>query len=185
MSVRVLALVGSLRAASYNRQIAELATHVAPEGVEVSIFEGLGDVPFYNEDIDVPGALPEAARRLREASEAAAAFLVVSPEYNGTIPAVVKNTIDWLSRPYGSGAISGKPVAVIGGSVSQFGAKWAHDDIRRSVGIAGGAVVEDVELSVGHFGTRFAETKVKDDAELTNQVSAVLAKLAAATAPSA
>jgi NAD(P)H-dependent FMN reductase len=179
MSVRVLALVGSLRAASYNRQIAELAVHVAPEGVEVTVFEGLGEVPFYNEDIDVPGSVPEAARRLREASEAAGAFLVVSPEYNGTIPAVLKNAIDWLSRPYGSGAISGRPIAVIGGSVSQFGAKWAHDDIRRSIGIAGGAVVEDVELSVGHFGTRFAETKVKDDAELGAQVSGILTKLVA------
>lgn len=177
MSVRVLALVGSLRAASFNRQIAELATQVAPEDIDVSVFEGLGDVPFYNEDIDVAGSVPAAAARLREAAGAAEGFLFVSPEYNGTIPAVLKNAIDWLSRPYGSGALSGKPFAVVGTSFGQFGGKWAHDEIRKSAGIAGGVVVEDVEFSVGGAGNRFAETKVADDAEVAAKLTEILTRL--------
>lgn len=153
---KVLTLVGSLRAASVNRQIAELATEVAPDGVAVTIFEGLGDLPFYNEEIDevmnadAPPLAPVVA--LRAAAADADAALVVTPEYNGSYPAVVKNAIDWLSRPFGDGALKGKPLAVIGGAHGQYGGVWAHDDTRKSFGIAGARVVEDIKLSVP-FGT--------------------------------
>src|SRR6185312_10198000 len=126
----VLALIGSLRAASINRQIAELATEVAGDGVTVTIFEGLGDLPFYNEEIDdvmnpdAPVLAPVAA--LRAAAADADATLVVTPEYNGSYPAVVKNAIDWLSRPFGDGALKGNPLAVIGGSFGRYGGVWAH-----------------------------------------------------------
>ena len=149
---KVLALVGSLRTASINRQIAELATEVAPDGVTVTVFEGLGDLPFYNEEIDdamnpeAPPLAPVAA--LRAAAAEADAALVVTPEYNGSYPAVVKNAIDWLSRPFGDGALKGKPLAVIGGSFGQYGGVWAHDDTRKSFGIAGARVVEDIKVSV-------------------------------------
>lgn len=79
MSVRILALVGSLRAGSHNRQLAEAAAKLAPEGAEVVLYEGLADVPFYNEDIDVEGQVPAAAAELRAAAQAADAFLVFSP----------------------------------------------------------------------------------------------------------
>ena len=117
--IKVLALVGSLRAASINRQIAELATEAAPDGVAVTIFEGLGDLPFYNEDIDEDERRRAAAAvtALRAAAAEADAALVVTPEYNGSYPAVIKNAIDWLSRPFGDGALKGKPLAVIGGIV--------------------------------------------------------------------
>ena len=147
---KVLALVGSLRAASINRQIAELATEAAPEGVAVTVFEGLGDLPFYNEEIDdvmntdAPALAAVAA--LRAAAAEADAALVVTPEYNGSYPAVVKNAIDWLSRPFGDGALKGKPLAVIGGSFGQYGGVWAHDDTRKSFGIAGARVVEDDQV---------------------------------------
>src|ERR1051325_7356242 len=111
MSVRILALVGSLRAGSHNRQLAEAAVKLAPEGAEVELFEGLAEIPYYNEDIDVEGNVPAVAAKLREAAQNADAFLVFTPEYNGTIPAVLKNAIDWLSRPFGAGAFGGKPVA--------------------------------------------------------------------------
>jgi NAD(P)H-dependent FMN reductase len=149
---KVLALIGSLRAASINRQIAELAAELALEGVAVTIFEGLGDLPFYNEEIDdamnpdVPALAPVAA--LRTAAADADAALVITPEYNGSYPAVIKNAIDWLSRPFGDGALKGKPLAVIGGSFGQYGGVWAHDDTRKSFGIAGARVVEAIKLSV-------------------------------------
>ncbi|MGW1952847.1 NAD(P)H-dependent oxidoreductase [Streptomyces sp. NPDC001920] len=177
MSVRILALVGSLRAGSHNRQLAEAAVKLAPEGAEVVLFEGLADIPFYNEDIDVEGSVPAAAAKLREAALAADGFLMFSPEYNGTIPAVLKNAIDWLSRPYGAGAFGGKPVAVVGTAFGQYGGVWAQDETRKSVGIAGGKVLEDVKLSIPGSLTRFAETHPVDDAEVAAQLTEVIARV--------
>src|SRR5271170_4913618 len=145
--IKVLALVGSLRAASINRQIAELAAGVAPDGVTVTIFDKLGELPFYNEDIDNNAHVPAAVTALRAAAADADAALVVTPEYNGSVPAVVKNAVDWLSRPFGSGALKGKPLAVVGGALGQYGGVWAHDDARKSFGIAGARVVEALKLS--------------------------------------
>lgn len=142
----VLVLVGSLRADSLNRKLAQKIADLAPEGVDVTIAEGLADVPFYNEDIDGDNA-PTAATTLREQVAAADAVLAVTPEYNATIPAVLNNAIDWLSRPYGAGAIVGKPFAVIGTTPTPYGGKWAHEHARLSAKIAGAQVVEDIDLS--------------------------------------
>ncbi|MGW1720778.1 NAD(P)H-dependent oxidoreductase, partial [Streptomyces sp. NPDC002156] len=169
MSVRILALVGSLRAGSHNRQLAEAAVKLAPEGAEVVLYEGLADIPFYNEDIDVEGSVPAAAAALREAAGTADALLLFSPEYNGTIPAVLKNAIDWLSRPYGAGALADKPVAVVGTAFGQFGGVWAQDETRKAVGIAGAKVLEDVKLSIPGSVVRFAETHPADDAEVAGR----------------
>lgn len=177
MSVRILALVGSLRAGSHNRQLAEAAVKHAPEGVEIELYEGLADVPFYNEDIDNEAALPATAAQLREAAGQADGFLLFSPEYNGTIPAVLKNAIDWLSRPYGAGAFTGKPVAVVGTAFGQFGGVWAQDETRKAVGIAGATVLEEAKLSIPGSVVRFAETHPADDAEVVTGLTEVLAQL--------
>ncbi|WP_055491419.1 NAD(P)H-dependent oxidoreductase [Streptomyces sp. TP-A0356] len=181
MSVRILALVGSLRAGSHNRQLAEAAAKHAPEGVEVVLHEGLGLIPFYNEDIDVEGSTPEAATALRTAAAQADALLLFSPEYNGTIPAVLKNAIDWLSRPYGAGALSGKPVAVVGTAFGQYGGVWAQDETRKAAGIAGAAVVEEAKLSIPGSMTRFAETHPADDSEVAEALTKVVEQLSQAT----
>ncbi len=101
----VLALVGSLRADSTNRKLAEAIQLNAPEELDVVIHESLGNIPFYNEDIDVEGQVPAAAAALRAAANEADALLLVTPEHNGTMPASLKNAIDWLSRPFGAGAL--------------------------------------------------------------------------------
>ncbi len=108
----------------------------APDGVTVTVFDGLGDLPFYNEDIDNDD-VPASVVALREAAADADAALVVTPEYNGSIPGVLKNAIDWLSRPFGDGALKGKPAAVVGGSFGQYGGVWAHDETRKSFGDRG------------------------------------------------
>ncbi|OBI65274.1 FMN reductase [Mycolicibacterium fortuitum] len=144
---KVLVLVGSLRAASVNRQIAELAVEQAPDGVTLEIFDRLGELPFYNEDIDTAD-VAEPVVALRAAAAGADAALVVTPEYNGSIPGVLKNAIDWLSRPFGNGALKDKPLAVVGAALGQYGGVWAHDETRKSFGIAGPRVVEDLKLSV-------------------------------------
>jgi NAD(P)H-dependent FMN reductase len=175
--IKVLALVGSLRAGSINRQIAELAAEVAPGGVVVRIFDKLGELPFYNEDVDNEADLSEAVAALREAAAEADAALVVTPEYNGSIPAVIKNAIDWLSRPFGDGALKGKPLAVIGGSFGRYGGVWAHDETRKSFGIAGPRVVESIKLSVP-FGSLKGQPP-RDNAELVAGVRDAVGKLIA------
>ena len=143
---RVALLLGSLRADSVNRKIAELLRDQAPAGVEVSIVEGLDQLPFYNEELD--GAeVPAAVAAVRQTIADADRILAVTPEYNGTMPAVLNNAIDWLSRPYGAGAIKSKPFGVLGAAPTPYGAKWSHADTARSAGIAGALVVEDVTVS--------------------------------------
>ncbi len=177
----VLVLVGSLRADSVNKQIAQTASELAPEGSSVVVYDGLADIPFYNEDIDVDGQVPAAALDLRAAAEKATAFLLVTPEYNGTIPAVLKNAIDWLSRPYGAGAVQSKPVAVISASPSGNGAKWAHDDARKAVGIAGGKVLEDVTLTIGGTIDKFGSAHPRENTEVSAEIAGVIAELVKAS----
>ena len=177
----VLVLVGSLRAASTNRQIAETAVQLAPEGVELVIHEGLGDLPFYNEDVDVEGALPQSVVDLRAAITASDAVLVVTPEHNGTVPAVLKNAIDWASRPYGASALTGKPLAAIGSAFGQHGGVWAQDDARKAFGIAGAHVLSEITLAIPGSVVRFADVHPKDDAEVVEKLAVVLGGLVAAT----
>ena len=143
---RTLVLVGSLRADSYNRRLAHAVREQAPVGSSVEVATGLDRLPFYNEDLDnefVPAEVAEF-RALVAASDR---VLVFTPEYNGTMPAVLNNAIDWLSRPFGAGALRGKPLAVVGTSVGAHGGQWAHQDVQRSAKVAGAQVVEDIVLN--------------------------------------
>jgi NAD(P)H-dependent FMN reductase len=179
MSTRILALVGSLRADSYNRQLAEAAVKHAPDGIDVEIFEGLAEVPFYNEDLDRPqDVVVGAAQALRDAVARADALLMVTPEYNGSIPAVLKNAIDWTSRPFANGAILHKPVAVVGTSGGQYGGAWALEQTRKTARIAGAQVLDDVALAIPHAGERFATTHPADDDDVVTAILEILAKLA-------
>lgn len=177
----VLVLVGSLRAASINRQLAELAVESAPEGVTLQVFDRLGELPFYNEDIDnsdhdSDDAL-EPVRALREAAAVAGAALVVTPEYNGSIPGVLKNAIDWLSRPWGNSALKDKPFAVIGTALGQYGGAWAQDETRKSFGIAGPREVEDLKLAIP---SKSLDGKhPREHAEVAASVREVVGKLVA------
>jgi NAD(P)H-dependent FMN reductase len=143
----IAVLVGSLRTGSVNRKLAEILAEQAPAGVTVDIVDGLGQIPFYNEDIDNPTDVPAAAAALRERVGSADRVLAVTPEYNGTMPAVLNNAIDWLSRPYGANALRGKPFAAVGATPTRFGGKWSHEDARRSATVAGAQVVADIVIS--------------------------------------
>ena len=173
---KVLVLVGSLRAASINRQLAELAIESAPAGVTLELFDRLGELPFYNEDIDTNG-VAEPVAALREAAGHADAALIVTPEYNGSIPGVLKNAIDWLSRPYGNGALQGKPVAVVGTALGRYGGVWAHDETRKSFGIAGPRVVEDLDLSIP--STSLDGKHPRENAEVAERLRDIVGKLVA------
>jgi NAD(P)H-dependent FMN reductase len=177
--IKVLVLLGSLRAASVNRQLAELAVESAPDGVSLQLFDRLGELPFYNEDIDNQDVV-EPVTALRAAAADADAALVVTPEYNGSIPGVLKNAIDWLSRPYGDGALNDKPVAVVGAALGQYGGVWAHDETRKSFGIAGTRVIEDLKLSVQV--TTFDGKHPRENADVAGDLRDVVGKLAAEVA---
>jgi NAD(P)H-dependent FMN reductase len=167
----IVVLVGSLRSDSLNRRLAEKLVSDAPAGLHLQIVEGLADLPFYNEDLDAD-AVPQPAQRLRDCVADADRVLVVTPEYNGTMPAVLKNAIDWLSRPYGVGALVGKRLAVLGTTPTPYGGKWAHADVRRSATVAGAVVVEDATLSQSSVGV-----DVLADAEINGRVLAALQTL--------
>jgi chromate reductase len=176
--MRVLAISGSLRSGSYNTALLREAARVAPDGVELELYEGLDRLPYYNEDHD-NDAQPTEAYRLRSAIRDADAVLFATPEYNGTVPGHLKQVVDWGSRPRGDrAALWGKPVAVIGASGGQYGAMWAQDHLRRSLGIAGARVL-DVELPVAKVAERFADDGRLVDTELEAQLADVLSVLAA------
>ena len=137
--MRLLTISGSLREGSYNTALARAAADFAPEGVEVELFDGLGELPLF--DADLEGDEIPAVRHLRESIDDADAVLVFTPEYNGSIPGVLKNAVDWASRPRGEAALRNKTVAVAGASTGQYGALWAQQDLRRVLGIAGARVV--------------------------------------------
>lgn len=137
--MNVLLLVGSLRRNSTNRLLAEAAVRTLPPGTQATISDLPAALPFYDEDLDVPGAAPAAAEEFRAQVAAADALIVVTPEYNGTMSAVIKNALDWASRPRGEAQIAGKPVLVLAASGAPRDAVWAREAAVRTLTVAGAA----------------------------------------------
>jgi chromate reductase, NAD(P)H dehydrogenase (quinone) len=152
--VRILGISGSLRRGSHNTGLLRAAADSVPPGVELEVFEGIRDLPPYDADLDNELAHPEVAR-LRQAISLADGVLIATPEYNGSIPGVLKNALDWASRPFPENSLRGKPVAVIGASTGLFGAVWAQAETRKVLGVAGADVI-DRELPVGQAEAAFA-----------------------------
>lgn len=177
--MRILAISGSLRAGSHNTALARAAVDLAPNGIEVDLFEGLADLPMF--DADLEGSEGEAVRHLRESIEEADAVLFVTPEYNGSIPGVLKNAVDWASRPRGDAALRSKTVAVAGASTGQYGAIWAQQDLRRVLGVAGARVIGQ-ELPVGRAQGVFDPMGVPSPL-VAERLRAHIAELVHAAAP--
>ncbi len=153
--LRILGLSGSLRRGSHNTSLLRAAAKLLPPGVELEVYEDLGDLPPYDPGRDIqPAEL--AVARLRRAIADADGVLIATPEYNGSIPGVLKNALDWASRPFPDNVLRGKPVAVMGASTGLFGAVWAQAETRKVLGIIG-ADVTDHELPVGQAETAFGD----------------------------
>jgi chromate reductase, NAD(P)H dehydrogenase (quinone) len=153
--VRVLGISGSLRRDSHNAKLLRAAGELAQDhGAEFVLFDGLKPIPPYDEEDNV-GDGPTAVARLRDAIAEADAVLFATPEYNSSIPGVLKNAVDWVSRPMDTNPLRNKPVAVIGASTGMFGAVWAQAELRKVLA-ATGARVLDAELAVGHAHERLA-----------------------------
>jgi chromate reductase, NAD(P)H dehydrogenase (quinone) len=174
--MRVLGISGSLRRDSHNRRLLRAAAALLPPGVELVEFDGLKAIPPFDSDDEHDPAIP--VRRLREEIERADAVLFATPEYNHSIPGVLKNALDWASRPAGRSALNGKPAAVIGASTGMFGAVWAQAETRKVLGALGGRVIE-TELPVARAGELLVDGRLELPPQQSEQLQELLAELIA------
>jgi chromate reductase len=175
--MRVLGITGSLRRDSYNHALMREAAERLPAGVELVEFERLAEIPPYDADLE-EGVTPAAVAELREAMREADAVLVATPEYNHSIPGVLKNALDWASRPAGQSALTGTPSAVIGASTGMFGAVWAQAETRKVLGALGGQVLE-AELPVARAAELYREGRLELSPEQSQRLEEILATLVA------
>lgn len=173
----VLVLVGSLRADSLNLQLAQAAIAAFPAETEVTFYDRLADIPHYDQDRDT-STPPAEVEHLRAAIAAADGILVVTPEFNGVMPGTLKDAIDWGSRPRAGAALAGKPVGILGASMSPHAALWARESVARAMTAAGASPLE------GHIGIGSAHQHIQDS-RITNataqaEVERVVKELVAA-----
>jgi chromate reductase len=173
--MRVLGITGSLRRDSYNHALLGEAAERLPAGAELVEFDRLGEIPPYDADVEAE-TTPEPVAALRQAMREADAVLIATPEYNHSIPGVLKNALDWASRPAGQSALTGKPAAVIGASTGMFGAVWAQAETRKVLGALGGRVVEG-ELPVARAAELHRNGRLELSPEQSEQLEGLLAEL--------
>jgi chromate reductase, NAD(P)H dehydrogenase (quinone) len=177
--MKVLAISGSLRRDSHNTMLLRAAKELFPSVAQVELWDGLKEIPPYDEDDDVEPA-PAAVAALRAAVAGADAVLIATPEYNSSVPGQLKNAIDWVSRPLATNPLRYKPVAVIGASTGAFGAVWSQGELRKVLGATGARVV-DAEVAVGHAPTKFDEDGELIDVAIREQLQEVVNALLAET----
>jgi chromate reductase, NAD(P)H dehydrogenase (quinone) len=177
--MRVLGISGSLRRGSHNAMLLRAAADLLPPGVQLEVWDGLREVPPYDEDEDGDPA-PAGVARLREAIASADAVLIATPEYNHSIPGTLKNALDWASRPFATNVFRNKPVAVIGASTGLFGAVWAQAEVRKVLKAMGARVVEG-EVGVGLAGESLDGGLADETAR--EKLAALLDSLVAETRP--
>ncbi len=152
--VRILAVAGSLRCDSLNRRLIEAAAAVAPAGIVVTLGD-LRPIPFYDGDVEAAGD-PPAVAAFKQTIRDADALLLATPEYNGAVPGVLQNAIDWASRPRGQAALTDKPVAVLGASPGPGGTARAQRGLRQTLANAGALVLPEPEFLIARAGDHFA-----------------------------
>jgi chromate reductase len=172
--VRILAISGSLRRDSHNTALLRAAAQLLPPEVEVVLYESLAAIPNFNED-DV-SSRPAAAQHFWDAVADADGVLVSTPEYNQSISGVLKNALDWLSRPLQDSPLRNKPAVVVGASTGMFGAVWAQAEARKVLTAIGARVV-DRELPVPSAHEQFTEDGRLSDAELERELVVSLTAL--------
>jgi chromate reductase len=178
--MRILGISGSVRRDSHNSALLRAAAKVLPPGAELVTFDRLKEVPVYDNDEEHLSS--EAVDELRTAIADADAVLVATPEYNHSIPGGLKNALDWISRPFETTPLRGKPAAVVGASTGLFGAVWAQAEMRKVLGAIGARVI-DSELPVPLADEAFAADGSLADPELSAQLGQVLAELADQAVP--
>jgi chromate reductase, NAD(P)H dehydrogenase (quinone) len=154
MAYQIAVVVGSLRKASFNRQLAHAVISLAPADFKFEFID-IGSLPLYSQDYDAD--YPEAARKLKQQIEAADALLFVTPEYNRSMPGVLKNAIDWASRPWGKNSWTGKPGAVLGTSPGAIGTALAQQHLRNVLAYLDVPLLGQPEMFIKHDASRINE----------------------------
>jgi chromate reductase, NAD(P)H dehydrogenase (quinone) len=179
--VKVLGISGSLRRDSHNTKLLRAAGELLPPFAELEVWDELKAVPPFDED-DEAEPVPAPVAALREAVASADALLFATPEYNHSVPGQLKNAVDWLSRPFATTVLRGKPALVVGASTGAFGAVWSQAELRKVLASAGARVVE-AEVAVGHAPSKFDEDGRLVDDELVEQLQEAGQVLVAEAAP--
>lgn len=172
--IRILGIAGSLRRESYNRSALRAATTLMPEGTVLETFD-LDDIPIFNQDEDQhpPAIVTELKRRIREAD----AILFATPEYNYSVPGVLKNAIDWASRPYGDNAWNGKPAAIMGASIGVLGTVRAQYHLRQIMVFLNMFPINQPEVMIGNAASRFDQQGNLTDETTKKLISQLLQNL--------
>jgi len=173
--LRILGLAGSLRRASYNRGLIRAASEAAPSGLVIGAFD-LADVPMYNQDVEDAGE-PGPVVALKHAIAEADALLVATPEYNHGVPGVLKNAIDWASRPRLTSPLRDKSVAVMGASPGRGSTARAQAQLRDAFVFTGACVMPLPELLVGTAASRFDDDGNVTDPELRESLMELMEAL--------
>ena len=173
--IRVLGIAGSLRQKSFNRAALRAAVELAPEGMTIETFD-LAPIPLYNEDVRSRG-LPEAVETLRQKIRAADAMLIVTPEYNYSIPGVLKNAIDWASRPPEQ-PFEGLPIAIMGASPGRLGSARAQYHLRQCFVFLNALILNKPEVMIGGAGQVFDDQLRLTDDKTREMIQRLLASLA-------
>jgi chromate reductase len=164
--MRILGISGSLRRASYNTALLRNASQLVPLSAEIEIYEGLGEIPLYNDDVRLADGEPEPASRLRQAIIGADALVIATPEYNWSVPGVLQNAIDWVSRPPSESPFRGKPVAIMGASGSMVGTLRAQLILRQVLRTLDAVAIPKPEVLVS-----FAPSKFDAEGNLTDETA--------------
>jgi chromate reductase len=176
--IHILGISGSLRRASWNTGLLHAAGELLPEGMSLEIAD-LADIPLYNQDHDGPNA-PDTVKQLKARIRAADALLIATPEYNGSIPGVLKNAIDWASRPMSDSALSGKPLAIMGAG-GMSGTIRAQLALRQLSAAINTLIINRPQVQIMRAWEKFdAEGKLTDE-QARQEIRALLEALAAWT----
>ena len=172
--IRIIGIAGSLRKGSYNRGTLNAAVDLVPEGATIEIFE-LDGIPGFNQDDEQnpPEKVAELKRKIREAD----AILFVTPEYNYSVPGVLKNAIDWASRPYGDSAWNGKPAAIMGASIGGIATARAQYHLRQMMVFLNMFPINQPEVMIGNAGEKFDEQGNLTDEETKDFIRQLLKNL--------
>lgn len=179
--MRLLGISGSLRRDSHNSRLLRAAAALLPPEDELVVWDGLKAVPPYDQDDEDAPGVHEGVRALREAIVDADAVLFATPEYNSSVPGVLKNALDWASRPVATSVLRNKPVAVIGASTGMFGAVWSQAELRKVLASIGARVL-DRELAVPTAHDQFDAGHGLTDGDLEIELGEVLLELRTAVA---
>jgi chromate reductase len=177
--IRILGFAGSLRKNSYNKLLLRAAAKLLPQSAQLELFD-LDGIPLYNQDREVHG-IPEIVKRFKERIESADAILITTPEYNHSYPGVLKNAIDWASRPYGHNSFDGKPVAVMSAAPGLFGGVAAQDQLKQVLVALNMHVVAQPAVIVTSAHQKFDVDNELTDADAKQFMKQLLANLVSFT----